>query len=188
MTLNKKANFNIQHGYWIQIKLLQFGKRKFAAEKTPYFYHCLHSDLVDKIPIVCARWKKRFSVNKIIFQFHCFEWSIRIYNLAKLTENFWKTRMHSSRMRTGRTLTIFRSLLVVREGVWTGGGCTCLVWGVYLPGPGGGVPAWSGGCTCLGGGLPAWPGGCTCLVRKGGYTCLVRGVGGGCAWSGTTPL
>ena len=53
MTLNKKASFNIQHGYWIQIKLLQFEKRMFAAEKTPYFYHSLHSDLVDEIPIVC---------------------------------------------------------------------------------------------------------------------------------------
>ena len=66
------------------------------------------------------------------------------------------TRLHSSRMRTARALTVSRG------GV------------VYLPGPGGvpawpgGVPAWSGGCTCL------VRGGCTCLV-PGGCTCLVRG-------------
>ena len=85
------------------------------------------------------------------------------------------TRIHSSRMRTGRTLTVSRE-------------------GVYLPGPGGsdpgGVPAWSRGrCTCLvpggvsaPGGVPAWSqgGGCTCLVPGGcllpvGCTCLVPG-------------
>ena len=57
------------------------------------------------------------------------------------------TRMHSSRMRTGRTLTVFRSLLF-RGGVSGPGGCLvwggCLVPGGYLPGPGG-VPAWSEG-------------------------------------------
>ena len=67
---------------------------------------------------------------------------------------------------------------------WLGGwGCTCLVWGVYLPGPGGvylpgprGVYlpgpggrvylSGPGGCTCLVWGVPAWLGGwgCTCLV------------------------
>ena len=70
--------------------------------------------------------------------------------------------MHSSRMRTGRMLTVFRSLLfrgggcLVPGGVWPQG--VCLVPGeVYLPGP--------GGCTCLvrGGGTCLVPGGC--LVR-----------------------
>ena len=82
--------------------------------------------------------------------------------------------MHSSRMGTGRTLTIFRSLLFLGGGGWCTslvlggvsgpGGCTCLVPGVYLPGP--------GGCTCL-----VW-GGCTCLV-PGVY---LAGPGG-CVWS-----
>ena len=57
------------------------------------------------------------------------------------------TRMHSSRMRTARLLTVSQHALL----------------GVYLPG---GVPAQGGG-TCLGG-VPAWAvpaqGGCTCPV------------------------
>ena len=101
--------------------------------------------------------------------------------------------MHSSsRMRTGRTLTVFRW---GRGGLWSGG-CTCLVWGdvwfrgcVYLVW--GGVPAWSGGCLVLGGvtwsggcmcpggctwsgGVPAWSGGCTCLVWGGGVPAWSR--------------
>ena len=70
------------------------------------------------------------------------------------------TRMHSSRMRTGRSLTVFRSLLfrggigtclvpgatcLVLGGVWSGGYGRylpglggCLVWGVS--GPGGYLP------------------------------------------------
>ena len=63
-------------------------------------------------------------------------------------------------MRTGRTLTVFRSLLFPGGGVWSQGG-TCLVRG--------GV--WSQGGTCLvRGGVRSR--GCTCLVRGGG--CLVR--------------
>ena len=83
--------------------------------------------------------------------------------------------------------------LVLGGCTWSQGGCTCLVWGVYLPGPGGvylpgpgGVPAWSGGCTCL------VPGGCTCLVRGGvpawsGEVYLPGLGGGGCTWSGISP-
>ena len=63
-----------------------------------------------------------------------------------------------------------------------------MVWG-DVPGLGGSVPAWSGGCTCLvweGVYLPG-PGGCTCLVW--GCTCMVQGVylhgpGGVPTWSG----
>ena len=79
----------------------------------------------------------------------------------------FRTRLHSSRMCTTHALTVSR-------GVWgvylpgLGGGGTCLVWGVpawsrgvYLPGP--------GGCTCL---VQSWGGVCTCLVLGG--TCLVR--------------
>ena len=61
--------------------------------------------------------------------------------------------MHSSRMRTARSLTRSRSIC------WGGGTCTGCV---YLP----------VGCTCLGC-VPALgvylPGGCTC---PGGWTCL----------------
>ena len=86
-------------------------------------------------------------------------------------------------MHTSWSLTVFRSLLLLEGGctclvqgsvpAWSSEGCTCLVPGVYLPGPGG-VPAWSGGYTCL-----VW-GGCTCLVL-GECSCLVPG---GCTWSG----
>ena len=76
-----------------------------------------------------------------------------------------KTRMHSSRMRTGRMLTVFRNLLfggsVWSRGVpaWSGevsgsGGCTCLVLGGCLVQ--GGVPAWSWGVSGPRGGVPAW--------------------------------
>ena len=86
------------------------------------------------------------------------------------------TRMHSRRMRTGRSLTVFRRLLL-------GGG---------VPGPGGGYLflggcTWSGGVPGLGGcawsrgGVPG-PGGSVCLVP--GCVCTWSG---GDAWSGTPP-
>ena len=113
------------------------------------------------------------------------------------------TRMHSSRMRTGRLLTVFRGLLFPGEctcqrgdvylpeggctcrGVYLPGGCTCQggvpARGVYLPGgvPGGGTC--QGGCTC--------PRGCTCqrgvpargVYLPGGY---LPGLGGVPTWSG----
>ena len=81
--------------------------------------------------------------------------------------------MHSSRMRTSRLLTVFRSLQP--GGVYlVPGGCT---WsgGVYLV---------QGGCTWSQGGVPG-PGGCTWswgvyLVQGGGYLVLggVPGPGG----------
>ena len=108
-------------------------------------------------------------------------------------------------MRTARTFTICWSLLL--GGVPGPGGCTCLVGGVYLPGPGGvylpgpggvpgprgvylpgpggtclvsgGVPAWSRWGTWSQGGVPAWSGGY--LPGLGGCTCLV--LGGVPAWS-----
>ena len=80
--------------------------------------------------------------------------------------------MHSSRMRTGRSLTVCWRLLpgggcLVKGGVWSGG---CLLWGVSGLG---GVSA-PGGCG-LGG--VSGPG----VSAPGGY--LVRGVcsGGGVA-------
>ena len=69
--------------------------------------------------------------------------------------------MHSSRMHTGQTLTVFRGV----------GGSDP---GEFLPGPGVGLI----------------PGGGSCLVW-GGFLSGLRGVpgwsGGGGAWSGTTP-
>ena len=77
------------------------------------------------------------------------------------------TRMHSSRMRTGRSLTVCWSL---------------------LPG-GGGLPGWGGSPLSRGEGGSPWSGGrvslvwggSPCLVR-GGSPCLIRG--GLPAWSG----
>ena len=71
--------------------------------------------------------------------------------LPDFYKNTLKTRIHSSRMRTGRTLTVFRSLLS-RGGFWSPGGGwvgTCQ-WSRGV----GGVPAWSGGK-----GVPPWSGG-----------------------------
>ena len=84
-----------------------------------------------------------------------------------------ETKMHSSRMRTGRSLTVCCSLL---PGGWVsawseGGGC--------LPGPGGWVSAWSRGwVSAWSGGVSAWSGGC---LPGPGCVCLVQGVS---AWSG----
>ena len=60
------------------------------------------------------------------------------------------TRMHSSRMRTARSLTVSPNML------WSGG---------EVPGPGG----------CLVWGVPAWSQGGACLVPEG--ACLVGGGG-----------
>ena len=69
--------------------------------------------------------------------------------------------MHSSRMRTGRALTVFRSLLLPEgEGLLLGGGVVCSgEWGSGLGGllPGGGV--WSRGCLLPGEGVSAPRGG-----------------------------
>ena len=70
-----------------------------------------------------------------------------------------KTRMHSSRMRTGRSLTVCWSLLpggvCLVGGVVSAPGGVCLVRGWWCLLPGG--SAWSGGGWCLlpgGGGSP----------------------------------
>ena len=107
-----------------------------------------------------------------------------------------KTRLHSSRMHTARSLTVSTSMLCCGggRGAWSGG---CLVWGV--PGLGG---AWSGGCLVLG--VPGLGGGCLVwgvylvwgyLPGIGGLPAwslggLVRGVPGRgvCVWSGGTCL
>ena len=89
--------------------------------------------------------------------------------------------MHSSRMRTGRALTVSPSMLCA------GGGCT---WSGRVPGLGGvylvpgGVPG-PGGCTCSRG-VYLVLGGCTWSGGAPGPRGGVPGPGG-CAWSGTTP-
>ena len=104
------------------------------------------------------------------------DWLVRLSNFIN------STRMHSSRMRTGRSLTVFRSLqpggVPGPGGTWSRGG---------VPGPGG-VYLVLGGCTWSWGGVTG-PGG-VYLVPGGVY--LVPGgvpgpggvylVPGGCTW------
>ena len=117
-----------------------------------------------------------------------------------------ETRMHSSRMHTGRSLTICCSLLPGGVGVsacsrgWAGGclpgprgvsaysGGSALSWGVCLSGPRGvwlGVSAWSGGwwwwSACSRGVCLVLGGVCLVLGGLVGGVCLVPGVS---AWSG----
>ena len=78
--------------------------------------------------------------------------------------------MHSSRMRTGRSLTVFRSLLLWGSGEGS------------VPGPGGGTWSW-GGVPGPPGGVPG-PGGCTWsrgvyLVRGGTWSRGGTWLGGG---------
>ena len=86
------------------------------------------------------------------------------------------TRMHSSRMRTGRSLTVCCSLLRGEGGSSLAGGGVCLVWG-GSPWSGGGVLLGPGGVFLGPGGVSAWSQGGFSLVR-GGSPC--RGVS---AWS-----
>ena len=103
--------------------------------------------------------------------------------------------MHSSRMRTGRSLTVCCSLLPggdspCREGGLPGPGEGFSLLGGCLPDLGGGVSAWSQGVLPAGGGvclIRGWG----CLPYRGGFcllggVCLVPGgfsLPGGPAWS-----
>ena len=91
------------------------------------------------------------------------------YYMVVYISNFYRkdlqeTRMHSSGMRTGRSLTVCCSLLPGVGGLDMGG------WGV------GGV------CLVRGVGV-----GGVCLVRGVGGVCLVRGVGSAWSWGGCLP-
>ena len=101
-------------------------------------------------------------------------WFSESFGFSITKEKYLYTRMHSSRMRTGRSLTVSCSLLPGGGGwggAWSGGVCSQggswsggwhLVRGC----------AWSGGVPGLGG---AWSGGGgVCLVQWGG----VSGLGG----------
>ena len=98
-------------------------------------------------------------------------------------ESSCQTRMHSSRMRTGRSLTVCCSLLPGGVSAWSGGvlpagGCLPGLGGFSLlgglPGPGG-VSVWSGGV------LPARGG--VCLVQGG-----LPGPGGGSPEAPSPPV
>ena len=81
--------------------------------------------------------------------------------------------MHSSRMRTGRSLTICCSLLPGWGGVWSRG-----VWSLGVSGP-------VGGCgVCSGGGV--WSGG-VCLLHGGGVWSEGSGPGGSAPREGQLP-
>ena len=102
------------------------------------------------------------------FNLRCFQPRLYFRRL-KRSKSVTCTRMHSSRMRTARTLTVSPSTLCSGGLCLVLGGCTwsggwCLVQGGVCSGGG----AWSQG------GAPG-PGG-VCLVW------------GGCTWSGTPPL
>ena len=101
--------------------------------------------------------------------------------ILTLTERECKKRMHSSRMRTGRSLTVCWSLLpggcLVRVGGLLPPGGVCLLGGGCGPG---GVSA-SGGVLVLGGLVPGrgvWSWGAVCL--PGGSAC-----GGVCLLGGS---
>ena len=105
----------------------------------------------------------------------CIEFRVRSH--WPISDSDTKTRMHSSRMRTGRSLTVCWSLLLGGVCLWErsaslgeGGVCfwrgSVCFWGECLPL--GGVC--SGGSVCFGG----------CLLLWGG--CLL--LGGVCFWGG----
>ena len=109
---------------------------------------------------------------------------MRLFYICHLT---CKTRMHSSRMRTARVLTVSLSMLCGGGGGVPGPGVPGPR-GVYLvqgatwssrgvPGPADGVPGPAGGCVPGLGGVPGLEG----VPGPGGY--LV----GGCTWSGGVP-
>ena len=79
--------------------------------------------------------------------------------------------MHSSRMRTGRSLTVFRSLQPGGVYLVPGGGCTWSLGGTWS---GGGVYLVPEGCTWSQGGTWSWGG----TWSQGGVPGL-----GGCTWS-----
>ena len=106
------------------------------------------------------------------------------------------TRMHSSRMRTGRSLTVCYSLLL--GGAWSGGVCSR---GVSAPGevPGLGGVCFQGGCLvrlvsalggCLSWGVPGLGGVCSggCLLLGGAWSGRVSAPRGASAPGGMSAL
>ena len=138
----------------------------FNALNKPVYYHCVLNNHF-------------FYLQRFLFSAKCDAEVERAYNqMEKFKDqnvsrhqatmqrvrlkNYKTTRMHSSRMRTGRSLTLLLRVYLVPGGVpgpggctWSRGmylvprrGCTWSVRGVYLV-PGG--CTWSGGASGLGG-------------------------------------
>ena len=163
-------------------------------ETIPFHYGSIYMWLDRKFPKV---WSKEFSLAtkfihhepKIVANSRVFHRLIRWIAQSR--------RMHSSRMRTGRSLTVWRG-----EGgspclgVLLAGGSPCrgvsLFGGVLLAGgsPCRGAPWWGGGSPCQGGlparGSPYW-GGSPCwgvslaggVLPAGGSPCKGGLLGGG---------
>ena len=89
-----------------------------------------------------------------------------------------QTKLHSSRMRTARALTVSPSMLCLGRVYLVLEGCTWS-WGVSVPG---GVPGLGGGVCLVLGGVSA-PGGV--YLVPGGWCLLLRGEGGVCSWGCT---
>ena len=114
---------------------------------------------------------------------------------AKMNETFNErnTRMHSSRMRTGRSLTVWGGECLLPGGLLWGGllpllrgagvysGGVCLLWEVSTPGGvsalGGLLPLLPGGVCSQGSLLPLFPGG----VCSGGSVPSAPGGWGVCS-------
>ena len=114
---------------------------------------------------------------------------MKLYCCFISSENKLETRMHSSRMRTGRSLTVCRSLLLgegckkqnpKKKSPKNLGGVSGLG---GVPGPGGGcIPGPEGGqCTWSHGGVPSPRG--AYLVPGGSGPGGAYLVPGGCVWS-----
>ena len=111
--------------------------------------------------------------------------SVVVKSRVVVKKIYKKTRMHSSRMRTGHSLTVCWSLLP-GGGVSAPGGCLLpgaggLLQGVSAPGGclllgGGSLPL---GVSALGGGVCSWG----CLLLGGVVSALGRGCGV-CSWEG----
>ena len=88
-----------------------------------------------------------------------------MFSANSVTKIFVITRMHSSRMRTGCSLTVYCSVL---PGGWGGGGVLLGLGGAWSWG----VLLGLGGFSLVRGGSP-WSGGVSLVL---GGVCLVRGV------------
>ena len=83
---------------------------------------------------------------------------IEFHKLTLLMNNIQLTRMHSSRMRTARSLTASRSICSGGMHAWG----ACMPEGAYIP-----------GMACVPGGMCAW--GHVCLVGVGGQGVVCMG-------------
>ena len=136
-TKHKNFYFDANYGQWST-----FSYRS-TQTSLKWYYLQIKYQLFHKL--LCWNVLYQYSTNYEILSFkalpHFLTWNIFFFHHFQVSrrdekDNFMpdeikhRTRMHSSRMRTGRTLTVFRRLLFRGEGVWSWGGG-------FLPGPGG---------------------------------------------------